>query len=335
MNVMLLAAGEGARLRPYTYLHPKPAIPFLNVPLAGYPLAFLENLKVNHLVVNTFHLPTKIVDLFVHLPLDVRHLHFSHEIECLLGNGGGLGYARDYFKDHGDLVLMNCDEVILPHESGHMVKAMEFHKSSGAICTLITMDHPGVGTQFGGIWLNEKDEVKGFGKLPPTPDCKKAEHFIGVQILSEGIFQYLPNGTAANILYDGVTKALAEGKKVRRYKINCHWYETGNLKDYLQASAECLQLLSPEGTPGVAKEHLKGTIERFNKEVARVERREKLVMLKHSTAKVESLDGLSGFAIIGANAVIGKNCLLKNTVVGNNTTVAPDTHAENELFLEP
>jgi mannose-1-phosphate guanylyltransferase len=191
-----------------------------------------------------------------------------------------------------------------------------------------------VGTQFGGVWLNEKDEVVGFGKISPTPQGKTAEHFIGVQILSDEIFNYLPNGDAANILYDGVTQALADGKKVRRHKINCQWYETGNPKDFLQATAECLSMLAADDRTGNPKQHLKNTIEKYCKEPLRIEKTASLTMLKHSSARIESPAGLSGFAIIGQNAHISKNCTLKNTIIANNAEVPPDTHAENELFLE-
>lgn len=63
MNVMLLAAGEGTRLRPYTEILPKPAIPFLTIPLAAHALSFLRGFTIDKLVVNTFHLPHKIHEL--------------------------------------------------------------------------------------------------------------------------------------------------------------------------------------------------------------------------------------------------------------------------------
>lgn len=334
MNVMLLAAGEGTRLRPYTYVQPKPAIPFLNIPLAAYPLAFLEDVRIQNLVVNTFHLPTKVVDLFVPLNHGAKKLHFSHEIARILGNGGGLGFARSFFRGQGDLILMNSDEVILPQEKHHVAKALEFHKSTGALCTLITMDHPGVGSQFGGVWLNDDDEVKGFGKVAPSSECRRAEHFIGVQILSEEIFNYLPEEDVSNILYDGVAKGIAEGKRVQRYKIDCHWFETGNIKDYLKATAECLHLLGQEGpVSSIPREHLAAAISRFSGEAPAVVKHEHGIVLKHSTATIDPSVSLSGFAVLGAGAVVGKNSQLKNVVVGAGTELSQDTHAENELFL--
>jgi mannose-1-phosphate guanylyltransferase len=337
MNVMLLAAGEGTRLRPYTHIRPKPAIPFMNIPLAAYPLAFLEDLPLNRLVVNTFHLPTKVIDLFVSIPHGARHLHFSHETERILGNGGGLEYARDYFVGQGDLILMNSDEVILPIHPQQVQKALELHRSSRAFCTLITMNHPGVGTQFGGVWLDDAGQVQGFGLTPPNLQSKTAEHFIGIQILSEEIFNFLPKGgVASNILYDGVSKAIAAGKKVQRHNIDCLWYETGNPKDFLHATMACMELMSEQKVAAERvnpRKHLINTIQRFSREAPQIIHSEDCNMLKHSTAKVDSSARLSGFSVIGAGAEVPANCNLRNTVIGDGVIVPADTIAENEIIL--
>lgn len=333
MNVMLLAAGEGTRLRPYTLIKPKPAIPFLNIPLASYPLAFLEDLKIDRLVVNTFHLPTKVVDLFVNMNHGARRLHFSHEIIQILDTGGGLGAARDYFKPTEDLILMNSDEVILPIEKGILAKALEQHRKNQAFCTLLTMDYEGVGTKFGGVWMDESEKVRGFGKTPPNPDCKKAEHFIGIQILSGKVFEYLPNGTPANILYDAVTKAIGEGHLVQRYKVNCHWYETGNPQDFLKATESCLKILTnPEES--YEQTHLRKALARFSKEAPIIESNSELTVLKTASTAIANDVTLSGFAVLGSQSKVQAGAKLQNVVVADKIQVAPGTDARDLIFLE-
>ncbi|RYZ83264.1 MAG: mannose-1-phosphate guanyltransferase, partial [Proteobacteria bacterium] len=286
MNVMLLAAGEGTRLRPHTLLRPKPAMPFLNVPLAAYPLGFLENLKIDRLVVNTFHLPTKIVDLFIQMDHGARRLHFSHEINQIMGSGGGLSMARDYFRGNGDLIMMNSDEVILPFEPDVMAKAIEFHKSNNAFCTLLTMDHHEVGSKFGGVWLDEAERVRGFGKTAPDATGKKAEHFIGVQILSEEVFDFLPQGHASNILYDAVTQAMQKGRLVQRLKIDCHWFETGNAVDFLGATEQVLHLLSSADSNEYSRKYLNRVLKRFSKDTPLLSASDDGCVLKSPTSVI-------------------------------------------------
>ncbi len=333
MNVMLLAAGEGTRLRPYTLIRPKPAIPFLNIPLASYPLAFLEGLKVDRLIVNTFHLPTKIVDLFIHMNHGARKLHFSHEITQILDTGGGLGAARDYFKPAEDLILMNSDEVVLPKEKGVIAKAIELHQKNKALCTLLTMDHEGVGTKFGGVWLDSKDRVRGFGKTAPGAECVKAEHFIGIQILSGKIFDYLPNGTPANILYDAVTTGIQEGHLVQRYKVPCHWYETGNAQDFLKATGSCLDILKSK-TETYEQSHLRRAIERFSQEAPVLETLDGATILKTASTQIDSGVTLKGFGVFGSQAQVLSGSALENVVVAEKIKVAANTAATDLIFLE-
>jgi len=333
MNVMLLAAGEGTRLRPYTLIRPKPAIPFLNIPLASYPLAFLEDLKIDRLVVNTFHLPTKIVDLFIHMNHGARRLHFSHEIHQILDTGGGLGAASDYFKRDDDLILMNSDEVILPIEKNILAKALDQHQKNKAFCTILTMDYEGIGTKFGGVWLDQKQQVKGFGKTKPSDDCTSAEHYIGILILSGKIFEYLPNGLPANILYDGVKKAIDDGHQVQRFKVNCHWYETGNPADFLKATESCLKILASKNET-YEQSHLRRALERFSQEAPILEASPNLLTLKTASSRIEKDASLSGFAVLGAQSHIHSKAKLENVVVADKIQVAANTHAKDVLFLE-
>jgi mannose-1-phosphate guanylyltransferase len=333
MNVMLLAAGEGTRLRPYTLIRPKPAMPFLNVPLASFPLAFLEDLKVDRLIVNTFHLPTKIVDLFIHMNHGARRLHFSHEINQILGSGGGLGMARDYFRNHGDLILMNSDEVILPKHSGVLAKAFEQHQKNNAFCTLLTMDHPEVGSKFGGVWLDDADEVCGFGKTAPTKHAKKAEHFIGIQILSEKVFEYLAFATPSNILYDAVTKAMQFGDVVQRYKVDCHWYETGNPSDFLSATDETLKILTDKNA-SYPKAYLQKVLERFSKETPILDIKPSGTILRTASSQIEAETAFSGFAVLGPKSRVRKGAKLKNVIVADHVELVAGTEAQDEIFLE-
>jgi mannose-1-phosphate guanylyltransferase len=250
MRVMFLAAGEGRRLQPYTLSKPKPAIPFLTAPLVSFSLALLEKINIRQIVVNTHHLPQQVENLFHWSKLPTKNLVFSPEHEQLLDSGGGIHKARPYLYGEDSFLVINADEIILPHGFGLLQEMIQFHNWHKGIATLLTMDHPGVGTQFGGAWTDEgSNEVKMFSKTVPQSSLPlKGHHYIGVMLLHPRVFDFFkPQVEVENILYHTLTKAIEAGEKVRVFNAQCEWFETGNPKSFLEAASSCIEAL--EKTP--------------------------------------------------------------------------------------
>ncbi|WP_413582930.1 sugar phosphate nucleotidyltransferase [Bdellovibrio sp. HCB288] len=330
MNVMLLAAGEGTRLRPYTNILPKPAMPFLTIPLAAHSLGFLQEVGISKLVVNTYHLPEKIHSLFNRINHGAQKLVFCDEVGEILGSGGGLSNAREHLKGGGDFIMMNADEVILPKDSEVLKKAIAHHKSSGALSTLMVMDHHEVGTKFGGVWTDSAGNIKGFGKTK-IENCEKAWHFIGVQILSERIFDYLPGSGVSNILYDGVMAGVAKGEKAQVFPFECTWFETGNPADLLEASKHCLQVMMAADSP--EKQALEKTFSQFAKARIVTQKFDQATLQFSAEALIDNNSKFSGFISVGSRTTIGKDCVLENVIIGDDVTVADGTRVSNTILL--
>lgn len=328
MNVMLLAAGEGTRLRPHTLNLPKPAIPFLNIPLVCYSLYFLESAGVDKLVVNTYHLPDKMKASVQNLSLQVKELHFSEETQEILGSGGGLKKAEKFFQGGGDFVLMNADEIIIPEDPQILSKTLSGHKAADAIATLFVMDYPGVGTKFGGVWCKDKN-VLGFGK-EPVAGSDRAWHFIGAQILNERVFNYLPSKGPSNILYDALKEAIAAGEKVRIQPISCSWFETGNPHDFLEALTICTKDLEKKNHNGL---YLEKVLKRFAGENIQIQSNSRFTAVIANSAKVASDVQLEGFVTIGSGCLIPKACHLKNVVIGADVVLSENTNIADQIVL--
>lgn len=322
MKVMLLAAGEGTRFKPHTLTCPKPALPFLNVPLGFYSLEVLQELQVDEAVINTYHLPQQIVQVFEPMKNHLKSLHFSHETK-LMGGGGGLWQAKKYFTDEDNFILMNADEIIFPLQRDQLRKAYDHHRKSKALSTLVVIDHPEVGTKFGGVWLNSKNQVIGFGKSKP-PEGQHAEHFIGIQFLSKNIFNYLPAGES-NILLNGLMPGIQAGEAVQTYKIKAHWFETGNRADYLQATEKCLHLLQ-EG-----HSFLNSVLKKFSPQ-STFEKNSRGLFLTDSTSSYQK-EQLQGFAVLGAQAQIQPQTKIVNSVIAAKVKVPLVPEIKNELIL--
>lgn len=308
MTLMLLCAGEGTRLRPHTQTLPKPAIPFMTVPMAAYGLEWAREVSPNALVVNTYHLPEKIHRLF-HSLQGVKNVAFSDEQPTLLGSGGGIKKAKSLITSENFLV-MNGDEIFLPAREGQLRQALEKHRNSGALATMIVMKYPGVGTAFGGVWTRQDGSVLGFGKTE-LPGSVHGWHYIGAIFLSRRIFNYILKPGESNLLYDALVAGIAVGEKVLTSPVEGWWHETGNEKDYLEATAGAMDILVKR--QGYEFEFLKSVLVAQSPD-ARFEKSETSRVLSFGQ-KVPA--NRQGFIVLGRGSSLAADSENENAVLGD------------------
>ena len=324
MKAMILAAGQGTRFRPHTQKIPKPALPFLGIPMGYYSIPSLKEAGVTSLVVNTFHLPHEVQKLYQNQNL--IPCEFSHETGFILGSGGGLKKAEKFFSNEENLFLLNSDEILVSNEKKIFEKLKNQHLNKNPISTLLVTEHPLVGTKFGGVWVNEDKQVIGFGKQAPD-GASACFHFLGCQILNSKIFSYLAPDKEINILYDGLIAAMKDGHKVEVLNIECDWHETGNLSDYLIATDGLLQKLAAMSPDTL---DLIRTIKIFFPDYDLV-KTESSILLKSKSAVLEKCK-TRGFVVIGKNTVL-KNCKLENVVIDQNLTFEEEDFI-NDLIID-
>ncbi|MGE0632194.1 MAG: sugar phosphate nucleotidyltransferase [Pseudobdellovibrionaceae bacterium] len=324
MKAMLLAAGEGQRLRPLTEFVPKPALPFLNIPLAYYSTELLLSIGIKDFVVNTYHLSSVIRSTFESQRSKFQGLNFSDE-KSLMGSGGGIGEARNHLAGSGDFFVMNADEVIFPHDIDFLIKMRGQHQKSGAIATLMVKDHPGVGKEFGGVWAQSNYEVDMFSKINPGKSHLKGWHFIGPMILSDRVFKYIPQGQVSNIFYDCLTHAMNDGEKVIAFKTECDWFETGNSQDFLSATEACLKSNSAP-----LKNFIYSMWSRYAPEMQLFKTNEAIVLAE----KLPVGSSTKGFVVLGRNCEIPSGSVLENCIIANGMSFSSKKEIKNQIIVD-
>jgi mannose-1-phosphate guanylyltransferase len=242
VNVLILAAGLGTRLRPVTHTVPKPCVPFLNVPMGLYNFRFLKHLNISQLVINTYHLPEKIKELYTTQPYFKNSIQFSDEAGQILGSGGGLKKASSFFKfkqkSDDTILMLNADEILFDIKEEFLQEAYQFHIQENNYATLVTMSHPEAGKKFGGIWCNGS-RVETIGKAASSAQ-QKPQHYIGMIFLNRAALVEIPEHQEVNIFYDFLINKISS-EKVQSFNIDCTWFETGNFHDYFEASQNILK----------------------------------------------------------------------------------------------
>jgi mannose-1-phosphate guanylyltransferase len=157
MNVLLLAAGMGSRLRPITQTIPKCMVPILGRPLIDYWFELFQNCNnINKIFINTHHLPEPVRDYVQTSPV-TKKVTLLHE-ERLIGTGGTLGAlvvgleTADLLVAHADnLTLFDINEFRMHHASRPVEcvgTMMTFNAEDPTCCGIVEVNAKGIVTSF-------------------------------------------------------------------------------------------------------------------------------------------------------------------------------------------
>lgn len=106
-KAMILAAGYGTRLKPFTDSMPKPLFPFRGGTIISYQIEKLKALGVKEIVINAHHFHDKIEEYFQVNDFDVK-INIIIEKE-ILGTGGGILNAKQYLGSEERFLVINVD----------------------------------------------------------------------------------------------------------------------------------------------------------------------------------------------------------------------------------
>lgn len=249
MKALILAAGEGKRLRPFTELLPKPLIPFLGKPLITYSLDYLKQMNINDVLINSFHLNKLFTNQVKYLLESNEYKTFHYKLKSepfLLGMGGTILNFKQELSTEDNFLVLNADEVLFFEKSKAMHELVKQHLTTKALATLLAIEHPEVGHQFGGAWCNKKNEVTLFSKKNPNNNLK-GYHFVGIMICNKRVFNYLNEPLREiNFLYETLTTAISQGETVNVFPTEAYWFETGNPTDFAVATNSVLNLIETQ-----------------------------------------------------------------------------------------
>ena len=129
---MILAAGLGTRLKPWTDAHPKALAVINGKSLLQRNIEYLQQAGITEVIVNVHHFADQIIDAVETNNGWGSNITISDETDAVLETGGGLKKAQWYFKGCEDFILLNVDVLTnLPLQQ--MVAA---HKQNQPLATL-------------------------------------------------------------------------------------------------------------------------------------------------------------------------------------------------------
>lgn len=226
-QAVVLAGGQGTRLRPYTDDRPKPMveIPGTGVPIIGHQLAWLAEEGVTDAVISCGHLAEVLQEWLesADLPLRVTTVVETEP----LGRGGGLKYAAGHLP-HGDRPWYATNGDIWTRFSLREMAA--FHAERDATATL-ALARPRI--PWGAVETDRFGHITDFIEAPPSPFLINA----GVYVFSSEFTALLPDrGDHERTTFPG----LARTQRLAGFPIpqGAYWRAIDTAKDLTEASKE-------------------------------------------------------------------------------------------------
>jgi NDP-sugar pyrophosphorylase family protein len=177
MKAIILSAGFGTRLSPYTDTLPKALIPYKKIPMINLQIERLKKEGIDEIVVNTHHHSEKLEDYFSKKNFGIK-ISLIRENK-ILGTGGGILNAREYFKDEEYFLVMNVDI----DTDMYLQKIISYHRSVNPFATLAVQKRK---TK---RYLEFDSDMKLAGRQNENSKEENLFAFNGIHIISNRIFE--------------------------------------------------------------------------------------------------------------------------------------------------
>ncbi len=193
-TAMILAAGLGTRLKPFTDHHPKALAVVNGKSLLERNVIYLQQFGITNIVVNVHHFASQIIDTIQENNGWGSNVVISDETNEVLETGGGLLKAKAFLLKETSFLLMNCD--ILTNLNIDNFSA--YHKAHNAIATVAVAQRLSTRNLIfnGDLELvGWRNNTTGEERMPAT---NLAQHdllpyaFSGVHILNTNVFNEIP-----------------------------------------------------------------------------------------------------------------------------------------------
>lgn len=214
---VIMAGGEGMRLRPITENIPKPMVDIGGVPLLERQIQRLAQVGIKRIYLSVNYLSHMIEEYFgtgEAFGVDIRYLREQQK----MGTGGALSLLPE--KATGPILVMNGDILT----TSDFFCLYEFHSNNNADLTVATVEHF-VSIPFG-VVQNEGSIVTGLTEKPSQRFLCNA----GIYAISPTALELLPIDRPCNMT-DLIEACIKNGQTVAAFPVHEYWSDIGTHAD--------------------------------------------------------------------------------------------------------
>jgi mannose-1-phosphate guanylyltransferase / phosphomannomutase len=312
MKAVIMAGGEGSRLRPLTSNQPKPMMPLVNLPMMEHIVGLLRRHGFDEIVVTLAFMPNAIRTYFGDgSEFGVRMVYATEEHPL-----GTAGSVRNAMAELDDRFLVISGDVLTDID---LSKIVAFHEEREALATigLVAVDNP---LEFGIVITHEDGSVERFLEKPTWGQVFSDTINTGIFVLEPQIFDYIAPDIPVDFSGDVFPKLLAEGHPLYGAVAEGYWADVGTLEAYVGAHKDVLDAKVEVDIPGFRLEH--GVWLGENAEVHPEAKVEGPAVIGEN-CRIEAGARLGEYAVLGSNVRVREGADLERVVIHDNTYLGP------------
>jgi mannose-1-phosphate guanylyltransferase/phosphomannomutase len=232
VQAVIMAGGEGARLRPLTSNLPKPMAPIVNRPIMHHIVTLLSRLEVPRAFATLHYLADEVESYFGDGIEFGVPMEYAVE-DAPLGTAGSVRRLKDRLTD--TFLIISGDALT----DLDLRPAIEFHKQRGAVATLVLTRVPDP-LEYGVVIVDGEGTIQRFLEKPAPGEVFSDTVNTGIYILEPEVLAKVPEERPYDFSKDLYPALLAEGKLLCGYVADGYWTDIGTLEQYRAANQDCL-----------------------------------------------------------------------------------------------
>jgi len=299
MQALILAGGEGTRLRPLTENIPKPIVPIGNEPFLLRQIQALKNAGVTDVILSVGYQPSTIERVLG--DGSAYGVKLTYLVESTpMGTAGAYKFAEQFL--HTSTIILNGD--ILTDINLQAVCREHKNHSATATIVLTPVDNP---SAYGLVEVGEKNKVLRFLEKPKAEEISRIKINTinaGIYVLEPRVLDYIPKDEKYSFEYQLFPQLLEEKENFRAFVArDNYWLDIGTPQRYLQAHYDLIA----------------GRIKN-------------LEITKTGNFKVSKKAQVDEYSWIADGCVIKPNARITNSVLGRDVIIEENAVIQNSVI---
>lgn len=322
MKGVILAGGQGTRIRPLTYKNPKPMLPLINRPFMYNFILWLKSYGINEIVLSTCYLPEVFEKHFGDGSKIGVKLSYITEEEPL-GTCGAVKNVQNYLNDkfflvfNGDILTsLNLKDLVTYHRE----------KKADITIALTPVEDP---TAYGLVPIDNQGRVKKFLEKPSAEEIVTNLINAGTYVIESHVMELAPLGENYSFERGLFPKALKKGLKIYGYVSNSYWLDVGTPQKYLMAHHDILGKKINFKFP--YREVFANTFIGKDAKYSKGNFTSGPVVIGEETI-VEKGAKIQPFTVIGKKCYVGSKTEISKSIIFNNCEISSNCYVENSII---